>query len=170
MAGRGKTRRLTLGWRKVFLGIGCAGLAVVGACLARGSLGPASMQVAAADQAGSPAPQPAPATPSSYSSTFVATLGENKQGITREELGEYLIARHGEKVEHLINRRIIEDACKAAHLEVTAADVEQKLKEDLKDLNIDQARFVREFLKARQKTLYEWKEDNLRPQLMMMKL
>ena len=75
----------------------------------------------------------------------VAVFGDGQQGVTREELGEYLIARFGEKVEHLINHRIIEDACKARGIEVTAKEVEQKLAEDLSDLNIDRAKLVEQF-------------------------
>ena len=40
----------------------------------------------------------------------------------------------------------------------------------MKDLNIDKGRFIKEFLKARHKTIFEWKEDHLRPQMMMTKL
>src|SRR5437588_139081 len=111
MTGRGKTGRPTRGWRKILLGIGCTGVAAAGVCLARGPLA----RVFAA-----PPPQAAPTTPAQptapatgraydYSATYVATFEDGKYGITREELGEYLIARHGEKVEHLINKRIIED-------------------------------------------------------------
>src|SRR5262249_2420719 len=173
MTGRGKTRRLTLGWRKILVGIGCAGVAVAGACVAAEAVKPGSVLVASAEPAADiPREQiPLPPPPSiDYSSSYVATFGEGKQGITREELGEYLIARHGEKFEHLINKRIIEDACKARRIEVTAAEVDRKLAEDLKDLNIDKPRFVREFLQARQMTLFDWKEDHLRPQLLLMKL
>ncbi len=173
MTGRGKSRRLTLGWRKLLLGLGCAGIAVGGVCLARAAMGPPTVQVAAADpsttpSAGANSVSDSPTNP--YSSSFVASFNDGKQGVTREELGEYLIARYGEKLEHLVNRRIIEDACKACGVEVTATEVDQKLTDDLKDLNIDRTRFVKEFLKARGKTLYEWKEDHLRPELMMVKL
>src|SRR5205807_2048076 len=139
--------------RKILVGIGCAGLAAGGVCLARGPLGLSTVQVAAADpQAaeirGTPGAVGSPSSVSEYSSSFVAVFADGKQGITKEELGEYLIARYGEKVEHLINRRIIEDACKARGIEVTAKEVEQKLTEDMKDLNIDRARFVKDFLRA----------------------
>ena len=69
-----------------------------------------------------------------------------------------------------MNRRLIEDECKRCNIEVTATEVDQKLADDLKDLNSDRTRFVKEILKARGKTLYEWKEDHLRPELMMVKL
>jgi parvulin-like peptidyl-prolyl isomerase len=171
MTVRDKTRRLTLGWRKVLVGLGCAGVAVAGACVAAETVKPGSILVARAPAAPEPEPEPTAPPPSAeYSSSYVATFAEGRQGITREELGEYLIGRYGEKVEHLINQRIMEDACRARGIEVTAAEVNQKLAEDLKDLNIDRARFVREFLKARHMTEFEWKEDHLHPQLLMTKL
>jgi hypothetical protein len=160
------TGRLRLGWRKILLGLGCAGVVAGGVCVAR---------VLVARPAPPPAAvAPPPAAPTSsagpdYTSSYVAVFGDNQRSITREELGEYLIARHGDKLDHLINKRVIEDACKARGIEVTASEVEQKLAEDLKDLNIDRARFVKEFLKARHKTLLEWKEDNIRPELLLMK-
>ena len=178
MTGRGKVRRLTFGWRKMLLGLGVAGIGVAGVCVARGPLGLSNVQIAAADPVPTSAAvaQPAVAQPAeptdTYSKTYVARFVDGKEGITREELGEYLIARFGEKVEHLINARIIEDQCKAHQpvITVTPADIDQKLAQDLKDLNIDKTMFVKDFLKARGKTLFEWKEDNLRLELMMMKL
>jgi parvulin-like peptidyl-prolyl isomerase len=170
MTDRGKTRRLTLGWRKILVGLGCAGVAVAGACVAAETVRPGSILTRAQAPAEAPPEAPAPPPSPEYSSSYVATFGQGRGGITREELGEYLIARYGEKVEHLINKRIMEDACAARRIEVTAAEVNQKLADDLKDLNVEKARFVREFLKARHMTEYEWKEDRLRPQLLMTKL
>jgi hypothetical protein len=168
MTDRGKPRWLTLGWRKILLGLGVTAAGIAGVCLARGPLFSPSAQVAATP----PAPDNAttPSSANTYSYSRVAVFSDGKDGITREQLGEYLIARYGEKVEHLINHRIIEDRCKARGIEVTAKEVDQKLADDLRDLNIDRGRFVKDFLKARGKTLYEWKEDHLRPALMMMKL
>ena len=174
MTGRGKARRLTLGWRKLLVGLGCAGLAAGGVCLARGPLANKTTLLVAANPPAQINGAAEPATPASsnsdYSHRFVASFGDSKEGVTQEELGEYLIARFGEKVEHLVNRRIIEDECKAHKIEVTAKEVDEKLAQDLKDLNLDKGAFVKEFLKARGKTLYEWKEDHLRPELMMIKL
>ena len=96
MTARGKSRRRTLGWRKLLLGLGCTGVAVGGVCLARASMGPAAVRVAATDPS-PPARTVANAASESptnpYSSSFVASFDGGKQGVTREELGEYLIAR-----------------------------------------------------------------------------
>src|SRR5262249_14111486 len=62
----------------------------------------------------------APPTNPDYSNRVVAYI-YGTTAITREELGEYLIARYGsEKLELLINKRIIEHACQERGIEVTA--------------------------------------------------
>jgi hypothetical protein len=91
--------------------------------------------------------------------------------ITREELGEYLIARYGyNKVELLVNRRIIEHACQQRQIEVTDAELEAAIDEDIKPFNVDRATFVKNVLRKRGQTLYEYKEDVIRPALMLKKL
>ena len=62
-----------------------------------------------------------PSAASDYSKRVVAFLNDNDV-VTRQQLGEYLIDRYGaEKLELLINRRIIEHACRrgAEHRSVT---------------------------------------------------
>ncbi|HYT94353.1 MAG TPA: hypothetical protein VEL76_36900 [Gemmataceae bacterium] len=92
--------------------------------------------------------------------------------ITREELGEYLIARFGpERVDFLVNRRIIEHACARNGITVSDAEVDAQLKEDLKAFgkDMDEKRFVTEVLKRYNKSLYEWREDVIRPRLALSK-
>jgi hypothetical protein len=91
--------------------------------------------------------------------------------ITREELGEYLIARQGaERLDLLINRRIIDVACKQAGVEVSAQEVEAALGQDLEYFKCDAKQFANNVLKQYGKTLFEWKEDVVRPKLMLNKL
>lgn len=120
---------------------------------------------------GTPAVLPASVTSSpDYSSRVVGYIYDNIP-ITREELGEYLIARFGaERLELLANKKIIDMECKKAGIEVTAAEVEERLNNDLAGLSVDRKTFVDQVLKNYKKTLYEWKEDVLRPQLMLAKL
>jgi hypothetical protein len=107
---------------------------------------------------------------SDYHDRVVAYIYGNEP-VTREDLGEFLIARHGsDYLEPLVNRRIIEHACKEHNITVADADVEASLDEDLKPMNIDRATFVKHFLKQYNKSLYEWKEDVIRPRLMLTKL
>jgi hypothetical protein len=95
----------------------------------------------------------------------------NTTAITREDLGEYLIARMGaERVTNLVNLRIIEHVCRQKGVDVTAAEIEAALEEDLKGLNVNRKEFVDRVLKHYKKTLYEWKHDVIRPRLLMTKM
>jgi hypothetical protein len=94
-----------------------------------------------------------------------------KTPVTREELGEYLIARQGpEKIEFLVNRRIIEAECRAKNITASDEEVDRGLKEDLDMLHVDKAQFEKDVLSRWTKTLYEWREDVIRPRLMLTKL
>jgi parvulin-like peptidyl-prolyl isomerase len=100
----------------------------------------------------------------------VATYSGNKT-ITREELGEYLIHRYGtEKLDLLINRIILEKACAARKITVSSEEIEAGFKQDLKNLNVTKAVFQKEFLSKYGKNLVEWREDVVRPKLLMTKL
>lgn len=102
---------------------------------------------------------------------LVAYLHGGKVQITREELGEYLIARFGaEKIDLLVNKVIIETACKERNIEVTDAEIEAALQEDLKGIQVDRQQFISGVLKQYGKTMYEWREDVLRPKIQIMKL
>jgi PPIC-type PPIASE domain len=93
--------------------------------------------------------------------------------ITREELGEYLIARMGvERLQNLVNLRIIEHTCKEKGIEVSAAEVEAEFKDYLQKLSVGMTvkQFEEKMLRPRNKSLYEWKEDVVKPEIMMRKL
>ena len=91
--------------------------------------------------------------------------------ITRQELGEFLITRYGgASLELLLNRKIIDKTCKEKGITVSDEEVASAYSTELKRINVDEKKFVDEFLLPNGKTLYEWKEDVLRPKLMMMKL
>jgi hypothetical protein len=105
-----------------------------------------------------------------YSQRVVAYIYGNIP-ITREDLGEYLIARYGPNtLELFVNRKIIELACQKANVSVTPEEVEAAVNEDLEQLKVDRATFVKQFLKQYNKTLYEWKEDVIKPKLLLSKL
>ncbi len=118
-----------------------------------------------------PPPAPTPPVSSDYSRRVVAYIYDTMP-ITREELGEDLIARMGaERLPNLVNKRIIEHVCRQQGIEVTAAEVEADLAETLKGMQLDKRRFVEDVLKKQyHKTLYEWKEDVIKPKLLMTKL
>jgi parvulin-like peptidyl-prolyl isomerase len=117
-----------------------------------------------------PTPLPNPEPSSEYRNQVVAYI-YGTTPITREDLGEYLIARQGaEKLELLINKKIIDRACQQRGIEVNAAEIDAALADDLKGLNVDRAQFVKNYLKQYHKTIYEWKEDVIRPKLLLAKL
>jgi hypothetical protein len=122
-------------------------------------------------QAGPP-PQAAPAAPppSDYSQRVVAYIYGNVP-ITREDLGEYLIARKGaDCVDLLVNKKIIERACKEAGVEVTAAEVKAAVDQDCTVMGVNRGEFISRVLKQYNKSLYEWCEDVIRPRLLLQKL
>jgi hypothetical protein len=108
--------------------------------------------------------------PSEYSQRVVAYINDTIP-LTREEFGEYLIARLGtDRLNNFVNRRIIEQACKEKGIEVTSAEVEKDFAETIKSLNTTVKDFENKVLKPHNKTLYEWKEDAVRPRLMLSKM
>jgi parvulin-like peptidyl-prolyl isomerase len=91
--------------------------------------------------------------------------------VTREELGEFLIARYGlEKLELMVNRRIIDKECQAKGVVVTAAEVEKAFDADLVPLKMDRKTFAKDLLSKWNKNVYEWKEDVVRVRLLLTKL
>jgi hypothetical protein len=145
--------------------LGLAGAAAVGFWLGRG--GPQS-----AAYAGPPAPpaETPAAAPSDYGQRVVAYV-HGTVPITREDLGEYLIARFGyDRVELLVNKRIIELACQKRGVDVTEAEVNAAIEADCGRLGVQRADFVQKVLRQKGKTLYEWKEDVVKPGLMLNKL
>ncbi|MBY0522006.1 MAG: peptidylprolyl isomerase [Gemmataceae bacterium] len=124
-------------------------------------------QLPAAPPAASSAPV---ANDAGYANREVAYINGNVP-ITREDLGEYLIERFGaEKLELLVNKKIIDRACEEKKIQVTAAEIELALEEDLKGINVTRQQFLDNVLKHYRKTLYEWKEDVLRPRIQLTKL
>src|SRR5262249_41884702 len=80
--------------------------------------------------------------------------------LTREELGEYLIARHGaEKLEAFVNHRILEHASRQKGITVIDAEVEARLEAELKELGVSRQEFGERVLKQYHKTLDQWKQD-----------
>jgi hypothetical protein len=160
---------------RLLLGMAVLGLAAMTVVWGRnGSLSKATANPPVTPQA---APQqeapsvPAAAGPSSDYSHRVVAYIYGTTPITREELGEYLIARMGkERLARLVNRRIIDHVCQEKGIEVTQAEVEADLAETLKGLAVHQSEFVSKILKPYHTTLYEWKEDVIKPRLLLTKL
>jgi hypothetical protein len=169
MSSRSNRRPRGRRWPRLLLAAGCVGGVIgVGCWLRSAVLAGARTHAPAAQNA--PAPPPAPAATSDYANRVVAYLYDNEP-VTRQELGEYLIARHGAAaLKLLVNKRVIEAEGRARGIEVTAGEVEAAFSDDLKGLNVNRDTFVSAFLGRYKKTLYEWKEDVIRPKLFLNKL
>jgi hypothetical protein len=89
--------------------------------------------------------------------------------ITREEFGDYLIQLIGrERVRLYVNRRIIEAAAAKRGITVTPQEVDAIIDQDCAKLSMDKARFIQAVLAQKYgKTLQEWREDVIRPRLMV---
>jgi hypothetical protein len=113
---------------------------------------------------GMPSPYPA-----EYEGRVVAYI-YNNEPIRREELAEYLIARFGaDRLEFFVNRIIIERACKEKQIFITDAEIENQFRKDLTGIGggITEQIFQKEILSRYHKTVFEWKEDVIRPKLML---
>jgi parvulin-like peptidyl-prolyl isomerase len=114
--------------------------------------------------------QPLPADPPATDDGIVAYV--NGVPITRAELAEELIARRGrEHLELMINKKIIEQAAAQANITVTDAEMEEDLRDVMRAAGCTTSReFEEKLLKERKVTIGEYKEDVVRPALLMRKL
>jgi hypothetical protein len=95
----------------------------------------------------------------------------NNVPIYRDELGDFLIARGGyEKLDLLVNKRIIEIEAARRKIYVTSVEVESALNDDLKGMGITLESFEKHVLSRYKKTLYEWTEDVIKPRLLLGKM
>lgn len=124
-----------------------------------------------ADRASAQLPGTPPATPVPTADKRVVAYIYGSHPVTREELGEFLIARGGaEKLELLVNKKIIEVEAARRNVTVTVTEVEAGLNEDLKGLGVGKDDFVKHVLPRYGKTLYEWTEDVIKPRLLLNKM
>jgi hypothetical protein len=136
-----------------------------------------------------PGVQPAPLREPCNDPRVLAFLTfDNKRiTITREDLGEFLIARGGyEKLDLLVNKKIIEVEATRRQLTASREEIDAILTEDLMGLGIykepppggkreDAVKqmkvdFVQHILPKRGMSLYEWEEDVLKPRVLLGKM
>lgn len=174
---RKKNRSTYRGWRGIAILAGGFALIAGASYWIRSSMLPqadAQVPIPAsqpATETGVPANRPllAARPPSDYSRRVVAYIYENEP-ITRQQFGDYLIERHTDKLDLLINKCIIDDACRHYNIEVSGGEIESALTEQLQGFAIDQKTFVNTLLARYHKNLYEWKEDVIRSRLQLTKL
>src|SRR5262245_5325847 len=102
------------GWRRVVLASVCMAILAAAGWYVRLTFltGATAEPAPPAPAAGPPGVPEAPSSTSDYTRRVVAYIYQNEP-VSREELGEYLIARHGpEKLGVLANKGLIERACR----------------------------------------------------------
>ena len=168
---------LPLGGRRLVRGLAFTGVAAAGyvfgittdraaAQPAPGTLPPVLQPNTAVRPTAPPAAQPAPEA----DKRVVGYLYGNVP-VTREELGDFLIARGGhEKLELLVNKRIIEIEAARRGVTVTVAEMQAGLEEDLRGLGIERRDFEKHVLPRYNKSLYEWVEDVIKPRILLSKM
>lgn len=100
----------------------------------------------------------------------VATIYNDQVVITRAEFADYLIERNRDRLEQMVDRKIIEMECRKLKITVTDDEVERRFREELKSFPMTEEEFVKNILRRFNKTLFEWKEDVLRRTIMMEKV
>lgn len=114
--------------------------------------------------------QPQPAPKADADRRIVGYIYGNVP-VTREELGDFLIARGGyEKLELLVNKRVIEIEAQRRNVTVTSVEVKAKLEESLRTLGVNLKDFEEKVLKRYNKSLYEYVEDVIKPEMLMSKM
>src|SRR6185437_9803317 len=134
MSARKKDRPTRRGWRSVAVLTGCVAVVAGAGYWVRSALLPradAQTNVPAVRAPATAAPAPATQEPLSDYSRRVVAYVYDAEPITREQLGEYLIDRYGDKLDLLINKRIIDETCRQYNIDVTASEVETALAEEL---------------------------------------
>ncbi len=153
------------------------GLALAGAAVAGYAFGVTEPNAAAQPPAPLPANmlpaaqpvQPKPAQPEADRRVVAYIYGNTP--ITREDLGDFLIARGGhEKLELLVNKKIIEVEAARRNVTVTPIEIQAGLEENLRELGIQKNDFVKHVLPKYNKTLFEWTEDVIKPRIMLSKM
>jgi hypothetical protein len=156
-------------WKKMMLALVIFGVGVLAFCWGRH--GALSMAKADPPTDRTIQDQVVRASHTDYGQRPVAFI-YNNMPITREDLGEYLIARFGaQRIDFLINHRIIDMACKASNIVITDQVMMVEFEQNLKDMKMPSAQhFEQLLLKKYGKTIYEWKEDVIRPKLALREL
>jgi hypothetical protein len=125
---------------------------------------------------GEPPPPPPVRAPEADPRVLARVYGT--MPITREDLGEFLIARGGyEKLEALVNKKLIDLEAARRGVTVTPQEIEAALKADVaglpprndgQPLTVDD--FVKHILPTYKKSLFEWTEDVIRPRMLLQKM
>ncbi len=115
--------------------------------------------------------QPPATSPAPDVGKRVAAFIHGNTPVTREELGEYLIARGGmDRIDLVVNRKLVELEAAKRGITVTALEVAAGVNDDLQAAGLTRDDFVRAVLPRYGKTLYEWENDVVRQRLLLGKM
>lgn len=111
---------------------------------------------------------PAAAPPAAADKRVIAYV-QGSTPITREEFGDYLIGLFGQdRVRLFVNRRIIEAAAAKRGIVVTPQEITAIIDQDCAKLGMNKAEFLKTVLTQKYgKTETEWREDVIKPRLMV---
>jgi hypothetical protein len=116
-------------------------------------------------------PKPAPAGVQVDTEKRVVAYIYGTTPVTREELGDFLIARGGyEKLDLLVNRIVIELEAARRHVSVTTLEMTAAVEADIRSLGVSAKEFEDAVLPRYGKRMYEWEQDVVRPRLLLSKL
>lgn len=95
----------------------------------------------------------------------------NGEKITRRQLAEELIESHGkEQLDLMVNRRLIEQACKTKKVIVSQVDVENEIKKKLKALNLSRKEYIERVLAPQDITFSQHIRDTIWPAVALKKM
>ncbi len=148
-----------------------AGRAALGLTVGAVGVGAALAQTPRVQTPGGPAqPAAGPAEARPDPASPVAYIYGNVP-VTRQEYGEYLMARAGtDKLETFLNKMVIEAECRRLGVTVTETELVAALNLDMAGISVDKKQFIEQVLPKYGTTLYGFMEDVVRPRLLLTKL
>jgi len=133
----------------------------------------AGAAVGLATWAGTAGAQQGPTSTSADASMDKNVVAEvNGQLITRGQLAEELLARKGRsQLDALVKRTLVEQAAKGRGVTVTDREVQAEIMAQMKaSSSANMAEFEKSMLRPMKTNLVEWREDVVRPQLLIRKM
>jgi parvulin-like peptidyl-prolyl isomerase len=152
--------------RRVASIVGAVGLLVIGFMFGQMRSEPLAAQPPGKAVVGASGTASAPA-PAADRRVIAYVYGNT--AITREEFGDYLIEQFGkDRVRLYVNRRIIEMAAAKRNIVVTPQEIEVIIDQDCGRLGMNKEQFLARVVKEKYgQTVREWREDVIKPRLML---
>jgi foldase protein PrsA len=109
--------------------------------------------------------------PAASAKTMHVVATVNGESITRDRLADELIESGGpQQLDLIINRKIVEQLCKEAKIEVTDKEVEKDVENTLTKMRMKRKEFVDTVLARQGITYAQYRRDRVWPKLAMVKL